>query len=112
MYGLTMPKMVSMGPWQAMMAAMARLRWWMNTMSCMTSGSSASTVAEPRPWMTRAPRCSLRVVLYAARKPPIHENMAVTSSTGRRPMASDSGTSRKLAAQLVSDGSDDSSVTS
>ncbi len=107
-----MPKRVMSGPWQARMAAMARFRWWMKTMSCMMSGSRPSTVADPSPCRIRAARCDCSVVLQPAQKPPIHEHMAVATSTGRRPMASDSGTNRKPATQLVSGGSVDSSVTS
>ncbi len=112
MYGLMMPKTVISGPWQARMAAIALFRWWMKTRSCMISGSRPSTVADPKPWRRRANRCDFSVVLKPAQKPPIHEHMAVASNTGLRPMASDRGTKRKAATQLLSGGNVDSSVTS
>jgi len=86
------------------MADMALFRWWMNTTSWMMSGIKASIAPAPRPWMARAAKCWFREVLSPAQSPPAQAQAPAKSSTGRRPTAMDSGTSRKLAMPFASSG--------
>ncbi len=73
--------------------------------SCTMSGIKASTAPAPRPCRQRAARWDDRLVDEPAQKPPIKAAMPVSRSTGRRPTAMDSGTSRKLAMPLAIIGS-------
>lgn len=83
------------------MADWALFLWCMNTISCTIKGIKASTAPAPRPITARPARWLSRLVDNPAHSPPAHASTAVTRSTGRRPMAMDSGTRKYDAIPFV-----------